>query len=209
MYRLQDITNEELLSTVLPEARASLQSFKDLKTYKEENYHKRIPGLQNLVNDLIRIYNVPAQINVVYNDPEPNSPVYINDYGLPVHKINLVDRISIISLLCAFARIKFKLVDETDEFIPRQRLAINLFRVVYPTQFDQLEFHPAVGGFSKPGTQLGWRANIQGEEFGPIIEAALNIDVEETVQLISQHDNVLFDDESEEFIFDEENCPDC
>jgi hypothetical protein len=176
MYTLEEITNDELLSAVNQEEKEALQSFKDLQTFKAANRAQRLPGLQKLVDELTLIHCIPAEIKIRHGESATDAPVYVNDAGLPVHHINL-DKLSIISLLCAYSRLRQNLIIGSDDFLPRQRWAINLFRSVYPDQFAGLTFHPEFGGFSKPGEQLGFKARIQGITASTNVTEVLDADV--------------------------------
>ncbi len=124
----------------------ALEEFKSLESYKHENCKLRLPGMQTLMDKLCHIYEVPVRIRVIYDVDE--SPT-ICDGGL-VYPLILHGRLSLVSLLNGFARIRQHVKCEPGSFVECQKWTINLFRKVFPRQFESLKFYPETGRVFTP-----------------------------------------------------------
>jgi hypothetical protein len=147
------ITRDQIVDenyTVKLEALAALRRFRDLKTWKPDTEPgARVNGLTVLANDLARVYDLPIyiEVNPEYETYGPET----TDTGVPIVRLGMGGRLSIITLLHNFAGLRARFKDENvgKSFIDRQRYAINFFRKVYPTCFSRLVFDEFTGLFVK------------------------------------------------------------
>lgn len=129
------ITNQ----TYKPEAIRALREFKALKTFKPEvTLEQRLAAMQTLINALASVYAVPVPIIVEAQDIDGSdsglSSVRLIDGPEAYFLITMRGKLSIITLLHEFAHVRFNSGNE----LKVQKWAVNLFRKVYPKQFERL-----------------------------------------------------------------------
>lgn len=125
--------------TFKPEAIRALREFKALRTGRGSD-DDRLAGMQTLIDALASAYEVRCPVRVVARDINGgfsgNSSVRLmEDVNVPPYfLITMTGKLSIITLLHEFAHIRFNSGNQ----VKVQKWAVNLFRKVYPRQFEQL-----------------------------------------------------------------------
>ena len=135
----------------------ALTSFKNLESFRPENRHLRLPGLQTLVDALTTTYQLPCKIKVTneYIDQTEED-------GVTIYPIILRHSLSSMSCLIAFAKIRQMTTQEEVNDFEAKHWAAFLFKTVDPEHFEGLMFEEASGGFYSPGTSMGSSAMIPG-----------------------------------------------
>jgi len=145
--------------TYKPAAIAALKAFKARKTFKPEvTEQQRENAMFELVNGLAEVYQVPAVLTIMREEPE--GTLSMTD-GRPIIPIVLKGSLSIITLLTKFAVIRNALNGTT---LDEMAWAVNLFRKVYPRQFEKLVFDPERIAFVKPAPVVEVAQAIQSIE---------------------------------------------
>lgn len=127
--------------TFKPEAIRALKAFKELKTFKPEcTSEMRLSGMQTLIADLTTVYkgpDYPAPVVITEGLISPEGFSGLSDFRKGENgesdRIIMRGRLSIITLLHMFARC----VREYGSW-EAQKFAVNLFRKVYPRQWEKL-----------------------------------------------------------------------
>jgi hypothetical protein len=140
---VRDIVNET--QTYKPEAIKALREFKALKTWKPEvTADERQAGLQALVEKLAEVYALPYPVKICTDLQEAFAYEGAGGFAI-LAEANL----SIITVLHNFAGARHALtgIATGRTYNSRQRWAVNLFKKVYPKQFEKLAQDVDTGAF--------------------------------------------------------------